>query len=96
MGVGVEGDGDGGVAQKLLDELGVDVLREQDRSAGVAEAVEGDGGEPGPREQLSEGPLPEVEGINGVADLPGEDEALVIIEAAGLELLFGLARPVAL
>ena len=41
MGVGVEGDGDGGVAQELLDELWVDVPLEQERRASVAQVVKG-------------------------------------------------------
>ncbi len=41
VGAGVEGDRYAGVPQEFLDELGVDVLREQERRAGV-EIVEGD------------------------------------------------------
>ena len=43
MGVGVERYDDGGVAEELLDELGVDVPLEQERGAGMPEVVEGDG-----------------------------------------------------
>ena len=40
--VGVESNGDGGVPEQLLNELLMNVLREQERGAGVAEVLEGD------------------------------------------------------
>ncbi len=40
--VGVESNGDGGVPEQLLHELRMNVLREQERGAGVAEVLEGD------------------------------------------------------
>ena len=46
MGVSVEHDRHGGVAQKLLDELRVEVPLEQERRTRVPEVVEGDGGSP--------------------------------------------------
>lgn len=44
--VGVEGYGNGGVPEELLNELRVNVFGEQERCAGVAQVVEGDGGSP--------------------------------------------------
>jgi hypothetical protein len=38
--IGVQGNGYGGVSRKLLDELGVGVLGEKQRGAGVPEVVE--------------------------------------------------------
>ena len=42
MRVSIEGYGDGGVPQKLLGELGVHALPEQQRGGGVPEVVETD------------------------------------------------------
>ncbi len=46
MGVGIERNRHGGVAQKLLDELRVYVPLEEERDAGVSKVTEGDGGSP--------------------------------------------------
>lgn len=45
MTVGVQGDGHGGVSEQRLNELRVDIPLEQERSAGVAQVVEGDVGQ---------------------------------------------------
>jgi hypothetical protein len=60
VGVGVEGDHDGGVSQKLLHELQMGVLLEQQRRAGVAQAVEGDLRQTRSFEGRHERPLTEV------------------------------------
>jgi hypothetical protein len=49
--VGVEGDGYGGVPEHVRDDLGVNVLGEQERGARVPEAVEAYLRQPGPLEQ---------------------------------------------
>ncbi len=47
------------------------------------------------RQERREGPLAQVGGVDEVADLPGEDEAPVLVDAARLKLRFVLPRPVA-
>ena len=96
MGVGVESDGDAGVSQELLNELRVDVLREQERGAGVAQVVEGDLREAGPREQRREGSLTEVRRVDEVPSLAREEETLITLDTAGHELLLCLPRLMAL
>ena len=54
MAVGVERQADLGMAEPLLDHLGVDALREQQRHAGVAQVVEADVRQTGPREDRLE------------------------------------------
>ena len=53
----------------------------------MPELVEGDGGEPGSFQERQERTLSEVGGVDEVPDLAGEDEALVLVEATGLQLL---------
>ncbi len=78
MGVGVEGDGDGGVAQELLHELGVDVPLKQQGSAGVPEVVECDPRQPRFLQERREGPLPNVRRVE-IAALSREDELSIFI-----------------
>ena len=40
VGIGIQGDGYGGVSEEFLDDLGVHALAEKERGAGVAEVVE--------------------------------------------------------
>ena len=51
MAVGIQGNGDAGMPQQLRDNLGVDVLGEQQRGARVPEIVKAYLGQPGPPEQ---------------------------------------------
>ena len=71
MGVGVDGDGDAGVSQEVLDQLGVDATLEEERGAGVPEIVEGNVREPRAFEKRREGPLAEVRGIDEAVALSG-------------------------
>ena len=54
MAVAVEGDGDGGVPEELLDELRVNVLLEEERCARVPEIVKGYLGKTGAFEEQRE------------------------------------------
>ena len=60
MGVGVQGYCDRRVPQHLGDNLGVDVLGQQQRCAGMPEVVKPDGRQPCLLEEWCEGSLPEV------------------------------------
>jgi hypothetical protein len=62
----------------------------------VAQVVGPDVREPRPLEERLEAAAVYVGRIKGCAFLRGEHEALVLVETARLELLFGLTRPVAL
>ena len=55
VGVGVEGDGDAGVSQKLLNELRMDVFLEQERGTRVPEIVEVDPHALGAARMISDG-----------------------------------------
>jgi hypothetical protein len=82
VGVGVKGDGYRGVSQHLGDDLGIDVSRQEQRSARVPEVVEADGRKPGLPKERHEGPFPEVGGVYEGASLRGEDEPLILVEVA--------------
>ena len=64
MAVGVEGACDRGAAQQLSNELGVNVLLEQERRARVPEIVEGYVWQICPLKERREGSLPEVRGFD--------------------------------
>ena len=77
MGVGVESDGDGGVAQQFLNELRVDSTRQQDGGAGVAQVVETDLWQSGLIQQRLERALGQVVSVERGPDLRGEHEAVL-------------------
>jgi hypothetical protein len=74
VGVRIEGDGDGSVAEELLYEFRVYVSLEQERGTRVPEVVEGDLWHAGTLEERCERPVTEVGGINEAAALAREHE----------------------
>jgi len=72
------------MSEHLRDYLRVDVLREQERGAGVPETVEADLREPGALEEPGEVPVSEVRGVDYAPDLVGEDEAAGALKGAHL------------
>jgi hypothetical protein len=77
MRVGVQGDGDAGVPEHFGYHLGVDVLREQDRRAGVAKIMEADLWEPGPLEEGLEAVRGDEATVQRLPRLGGEYEAVL-------------------
>ena len=71
----------------------MDVLLKQERGACVPEIVEGDPGQARALQERCEGPLPKIGGVDEVPGLPGENEALILVNATGLQLLLCLPRP---
>ena len=74
---GVEGDGDAGVPEHLGDHLRVDVLREQEGSAGVAKIVEAYLREPSPLEERLETVRSDEAPVQRLPRLGGEYEAVL-------------------
>ena len=82
VGIGVERDRHGGVAQEFMDIRGVDVANEQQRRAGVTQVVDAYPRKPGSFWQRRELPSAQVRGIDEGTRLRGEDEAVVAVEVA--------------
>ena len=94
MAVGVEGEVYVGVAQKLLNELGIYTLLQQERGAGAPQVVEaGALREPGKLECSLEAPV-EVAISQGSADAGGEHKSLLLPEPSILHPLLTLALTV--
>jgi hypothetical protein len=77
VGVGVERYRHCGVAQELLDELGVGSFTEQQRGARVPEVVEADVGEIRLPQEGGERTLAHVGGVEGGSRVRAKDEILV-------------------
>ena len=60
VGVSIEGDGDGGVPEKLLDDLGMDVALQRQLGAGVPEVVEAEPRQLRTLQEQREGPMARV------------------------------------
>ncbi len=78
----------------LGDNLGVDVLGEQQRGAGVAKVVEPDLGQAGLLQERLEGAVPEVRGVDDRARLRGEYQSARLVEGTYPLHLLQLAREV--
>src|SRR5215204_5559610 len=78
--VSVQGHRYRGVPQKLLNELWMSALREQQGGAGVPEVMEADVRQSGPPQKGLEGAVTEVRWVDGGAVLRGEDEAAGLVE----------------
>jgi hypothetical protein len=81
MRVGVHRLRDVCVSQEFLDYLGIDILRQQERCAGMTEIVKADGA--GQTRFLQQGLIAtpeEVVPVEGRTDLRGEDEVVVLPE----------------
>ena len=94
--VDVQGDADGGVSEHLGDDLGVDVLREQQRGAGMAEVVKANLWQPRVLQERLEGAVAEVRGVYDGLGLGGEDQASRLLERSQLLHLPELAGEVGL
>lgn len=77
MGVGIEGEGDGGVTEAFADGLGVGAGTEHEGGGSVAKVVEAKGFEVGAFHDRGEGAV-EVAGGEGFAGRTGEDEVVVL------------------
>ena len=82
MGIGVERDRHGGVAQEFVDIFGVHIANEQQRRAGVTQVVDAYPRKPGSFWQRCERPSAQVRGIDEGIHLRGEDETGVAVEVA--------------
>jgi hypothetical protein len=80
--VGVERDGYGGVPQHLRDNLGVDVLGEQQRGAGAPEVVEAYLRQPRLLEQRLESVRGDVALVHGLPGLGSKYEAVLLPQIA--------------
>src|SRR5215212_7997879 len=97
MAVGVQGDGYGGVAEHLGDDLRIYVAGQEQGGARMPEVVEaGMGRKTGTFEKPREGAVSEVGGVDETTRLVGEDETARVVERAHLLHLFELAREVGL
>jgi hypothetical protein len=90
--VDVQCDAHGGVPQHFRDYLRRDVLREQQRGAGMPEVVEAYRAEPGTPQERLEGAVSQVGGVDKRARRRGEDETARLVERAHAFHLLKLAR----
>jgi hypothetical protein len=74
MGVGIQSDAYGGVPQHRGGDLGVDVLAEKQRGAGVAEVVEADRRQVGLLQERLERAVSEIRGVDDRARLRSEGQ----------------------
>jgi hypothetical protein len=82
VGIGVERDRHGGVAQELLDVFGVDVSEQKQRRARVPEIMKANHRETSALQQRCEGTLSQVSWVYRSSYLGGKDESLVLVEVA--------------
>ena len=83
VGVGVKGDGYGGVTEELLDDLGMHALTKKQRGARVTEVVEASLlRQAGPLEDPQEGAAGQRPGAHGLARMAREDETMILISHA--------------
>jgi len=81
--VGVEGDSNAGVPEKLLHELRMYVPLEQERRARMPEIVEGYLRQIRTLEDRRKGPQPEVGRVDKAAALAREYKALILVQSTG-------------
>jgi hypothetical protein len=85
VGVSVERQRDGGVAEPFLDDLGVFAGSHQQRGVAVPQIIEPDSRQLGPLEQRLKVPVDDVLRVEQPAELVGEDQPLVWSEPLKLD-----------